>query len=58
MEIDWRKVAVSLNTKAHAEMEIANDAESPEAAREFRIRSSILMAVANALFDGLPQKSV
>jgi hypothetical protein len=53
VEIDWRKVAVSLNGEAHKNLDISLQATREEAG-EFRIRAALLMAIANALFDGLP----
>ena len=47
MEIDWHKVAVSLNRAASKNLDIALKAKDsdPERAKEFRIRGSILMAM-------------
>ena len=58
MEIDWHKVAVSLNRAASKDLDIALNASDgdPEKAKEFRIRGSILMSIADALFDGLLQE--
>ena len=56
MEIDWHKVAVSLNRAASKDLDIALNAGDPEKAKEFRIRGSILMSIADALFDGLLQE--
>ena len=58
MEINWHKVAVSLNRAASKDLDIALNASDgdPEKAKEFRIRGSILMSIADALFDGLLQE--
>lgn len=56
MEINWRKVGASLNGRAMTDLDISNDAENPETAREFRIRGAILYAIAQAIFDGLPEE--
>ena len=58
LEIDWHKVAVSLNRAASKDLDIALNAKDsdPERAKEFRIRGSILMSIADALFDGLLQE--
>ena len=53
MQIDWRKVAVSLNAKAHKELESALRKENADVAQEFRIRGFVMKALADALFDGL-----
>jgi hypothetical protein len=56
MEIDWRKVAVSLNGDGWRDLETAGNQESPETALEFRIRAFLLMSLANALFEGLGER--
>jgi hypothetical protein len=53
MEIDWHRVAVSLNGAAHRDLVVSQQAGSAETAREFRMRGSILKSIADALFEGL-----
>lgn len=56
MEIDWHRVAVSLNSAGHRDLDSAGKRELPEAAKEYRIRAFILISLANALFDGLDKR--
>ena len=53
MEIDWHKVAVSLNRAASKDLDIALNASDgdPEKAKEFRIRGSILMSPTRCSMD-------
>jgi hypothetical protein len=53
MEMNWRRVAVSLNGDGHRDLDLALKQESPDAAQEYRIRGFTLISIANALFDGL-----
>jgi hypothetical protein len=56
MEIDWRKVAVSLNTESVANFDVALKSTNPELVKEFQFRGWILQVFAMALFSGLPEE--
>ena len=58
MEMNWRRVAVALNTDGHRDLDLASKQESPAAAQEYRIRGLTLISIANALFDGLGEGAV
>jgi hypothetical protein len=53
MEVDWRKVAVSLNTDGHRDLETALRHENSNEKLEYRIRGFILISIADALFAGI-----
>ncbi len=53
MEMDWRRVAVSLNTDGHRDLDLSLKQEAPAAVQEYRIRGFTLISIANALFEGL-----
>jgi hypothetical protein len=55
MDLDWRKVAVSLNGKGWECLELASKQDDPAKDHFFRLQGAILTALADALFEGLTE---